>query len=255
MLRMLIPLVALMPSAAAALSPDALGPGAVAQFQRQIATIAPVAAEPATLTVTGVGRIVSRPDMATVRIGVAETAVSADTAVDAMSTALAEVLDTLDAAGISGDDIQTQGLNLYPQFARDDERGGERMPRITGYVAESDLSVRVLDLAMLGEVLDAAVGVGGNRFGGVGFGLLDPSGSESAARAAAVADAIARAREIAAAAGLTLGPVQAIQEGGAVADPFPRDEMLEMAANRSVPVASGSLTTVAQVTIRFTLTP
>ena len=72
------------------------------------------------------------------------------------------------------------------------------------------------------------------------------------ARADAVARAAEKAETLASAAGVALGPVQMISEGGAVSAPAPmmRGAMMEAAA---VPIASGELTIRVTVTATFAI--
>ena len=109
------------------------------------------------------------------------------------------------------------------------------------------------DLDKLGTVLEAALEDGANRLGGLNFGLRDPEPLMDAARAAAVADAMRRARVFAQAAGLTLGPVLRMHESGGVM--VPDMPMLEMARASDVPIATGETALTARVTMVFALQP
>ena len=169
------------------------------------------AAAPATLTVTGEGRVAQAPDMASVSLGVTTEGKTAAEALAANSTALAAVMARLTQAGIAPGDLQTSGLSLNPNWQNDSSTGGSR---ISGYIASNMLTVRVRALDGLGNVLDAAVKDGANTLNGVNFGLADPSPVEAEARKRAVADAKARAAVLAEAAGVTLGPIVTITEGG-----------------------------------------
>ena len=70
-----------------------------------------------------------------------------------------------------------------------------------------------------------------------------------------VADAKARAELIAGAAGVKLGAIKSISEGGPAPMPMPMLRMAAEAAAGAVPVASGEVGTTAQVTIVWTLAP
>ena len=126
---------------------------------------------------------------------------------------------------------------------------------IKGYIAANTVSVRVRALDSLGGLLDAAVKDGANTLNGVEFGLQQPEPVMNEARKAAVADAKARAELIAGAAGVKLGAIKSITEGGAAPMPMPMMRMAADAAAGAVPVASGEVGTTAQVTIVWTLAP
>jgi uncharacterized protein YggE len=122
---------------------------------------------------------------------------------------------------------------------------------VQGYTASNMLTVRVRDMAKMGAVLDAAIADGANTLNGLTFGLQNPRPSEDEARKAAVADAMARAKLIAEAAGAKLGPIVSITEGG-MSEPMP-GVMFKAADSMAVPVAGGEVELSASVTMVFQL--
>jgi hypothetical protein len=201
------------------------------------------------IIVTGEGRVEAAPDMATMTLGVTTEARNAAEAMSANSAQLLQVLERLRAAGVADRDLQTTGLSLNPNWQQPAAGG---TPRITGYVASNMLTVRLRDLAAMGSVLDAAIGDGANTFNGLSFGLSDPGPALDEARRKAVADAMARARLLSEAAGVTLGPVLSITEGGDRSGPGPMYRM-EAAADAAVPVVGGAVATAASVTMVFAI--
>jgi len=199
------------------------------------------------ITVIGEGDMSVAPDMARVTLGVTARASEAEEALDATSDAVADVLRRLDLAGIAPEDVQTSNLSLAPIRA---PRGtdGNATPEITGFEARNTLRVAVRDLDLLGDVLDRVVANGANTLSGLDFMLQDPAPVMALARAAAVKDALARAAQMADAAGVELGDILSISEQGGRAAP-----MMEMAAARvaDVPVAAGTLTLSARVSMQF----
>lgn len=209
-----------------------------------------VQAEGARLSVSGEGVVEVAPDMAVIRLGVSETRASASDAVGAMSTALAAVLETLTAAGVADRDVQTSGLNLYPQT---DYRGQDGPPKITGYVAQSDVTVRVRDLDALGSLLDQIVSEGANRLSGISFSVADPAPHLAEARRRAVADAQAKAEVLAQAAGHELGGLVSLSESTSRSGGGP--VMMESSLARAdVPVAAGEVGLNARVEMVWEIT-
>ncbi|WP_114966307.1 SIMPL domain-containing protein [Alkalilacustris brevis] len=208
-----------------------------------------LADSPRQISVSGEGRVMAVPDMATVQIGVSREAESAADALAAASEAARAMLDELAAAGIEPRDVQTSGLTLNPQW--DHRPSRDQGPRITGYMAVNSVTVRVRDLALLGDVLEATVGSGANSFGGLGFGVAAPESLRAQARAAAVGDAMGRARELAGAAGVMLGPVLRIEEPGSGSQPPAPMLRAEMAMDSGVPVAPGEMEITARVNMVF----
>jgi uncharacterized protein YggE len=114
------------------------------------------------------------------------------------------------------------------------------------------VTVVLRDLDALGGVLDAVLGDGANSLGGLSFGMSDDAALRDEARRAAVADATAKARVLAEAAGVMLGPLEEIVEGGGFDGPLPRARM-DMAMAEAVPVAPGELTISATVTMTWAI--
>lgn len=201
------------------------------------------------MVVTGTGRVSAAPDMARVVFGVEVTAPTADRALRGASKRIAEALAILERFGIAPADVQTRSVALNPRYA---QRSGGNPLKVVGFAASNTLSVTVRDLGRLGAVLDAVVKGGANRIHAISFSLADPAEQAAAARRAAVADAMARARTLADAAGVRLGPILEIAEQGGQAPVVPVRARAEFAA-AEVPIAEGEVTVSATVTLRFRL--
>lgn len=198
------------------------------------------------ITVTGIGTAQAVPDMASISLGVTSQGDSAAAALSANSTAMAAVMARLTQAGIAARDLQTANLQLSPNWVQSDDM---QSPQIMGYTANNMLTAQVRDLAVLGSVLDAAVQDGANTLQGVSFAQSNPKPAQAEARASAVQDARARAAEIASAAGISLGKIISITEGGEYTPPVP---MMRMALQDSgVPVAGGEISLSSQVSMVF----
>ena len=201
------------------------------------------------LTVTGDGVVAAAPDMASVTLGVETQADSARAAMDQASEVVRAVLDRAERFGLDPRDVQTADLSISPLYESRSTAPGR--PRIDGYQASNRLTLRVRDLPSLGGLLDAVLTDGANSLYGLSFGVADPAPHYAEARRRAVADARARAEVFAAAAGVALGPVLTISEGGA---PAPGPMMAEMRmASADVPIAAGEAEIRAQVTIVYGL--
>ncbi len=203
---------------------------------------------PRQIVVNATGSVDATPDMATVTLGVSRDARTASQAMSEVSEATAVVLESIRVAGVEGGDVQTSSLNLNPVW----DHSNERPPQVRGYVASTTLNVRVRALDDLGALLDQLIGDGANTLNGLTFGIADTGPLESEARADAVRRARNKAETLASAAGLSLGPVQRILEGGGVSAPAPmmRGAMMEAA---SVPVASGELEVRVSVTVEYAI--
>ena len=202
------------------------------------------------LTVTGEGEARAAPDLATIQLGVTTQAPSAAEAMRQNSTQQTAVIDALAGAGIEAADVQTSGLNLNPVM----DYAEGRAPSVTGYQATNMVTVRVRDVARLGEVLDAIVVAGANEINGISFIRDDASASEDEARRAAVTDARHKAEVLAEAAGLTLGPVLMLRDTPAMEGPRPMMMEARAASDAKVPIAPGEVALNAMVEMQFALT-
>jgi uncharacterized protein len=201
---------------------------------------------PATLSVNGEGVVYAAPDMATVMLGVTTQGDTAAEAMAANNTAVVAVMARLTSAGVEARDMQTSNLSLGPDYSRYDGSAGG-VPDT--YVAANMLSVRVRALEGLGAILDASITDGANTLNGISFGLDDPRPALDEARKRAVADARLKAELLAEAAGVGLGPIVSVSEGGGFGQPMPMFRQSDAAS--AVPVAAGEMGMTATVTIVF----
>lgn len=197
---------------------------------------------------TGVGEVRVKPDRAVISVGVEAEAPTAEKALRANSARMAEVMAALARLGVDEADIQTSDFALNPQF---ENRSNSGPLRIVGFSVFNNLTVRVADLPRLGAVMDALVKAGANRINGVNFGVSMPAPHLAEARRLAVADARMRAETYAAAAGVTLGAVLDIREGGGA--PVPQFARVEAMAMDAVPIAEGRTAVSAAVTLVFAI--
>lgn len=216
---------------------------------------APATAEkPATIQVTGTGRITAVADMAMVTSGVVSEARTASDALSANSQAMNSVIDAIRRAGIASKDIQTSGFSVSPLYANRPNRQDElERPEIVGYRVNNGLTIRVRNLTILGTLLDAMVTNGANSIGGISFVVSGADEKLDAARTLAMADAKRKADLYAAAAGATVGRVRTIAESGGY-QPVPRVmAMKAMAEAMPAPVEIGEETLSVTVDVLWEL--
>ena len=159
-----------------------------------------------TITVAGHGTIRVVPDTAVVRVAAAHGA-------DGVKEALAGVSSTVDAIGkvarkfTDESRISSQELTVWPSLDY------EGLP--SGFQARHALRIGCDDLSRAGELVAALASQIGDRLQieGVALEVSDPAATQTSARAAAYADAVARAEHLAGLAGVTVGEVQTVSEG------------------------------------------
>lgn len=204
------------------------------------------AADPHTLTMTGHGEIKAVPDIATVNAGVTSNAPTAAAALSANSARMNQVFGALKTLGVPDRDIRTTGFSVSPQYTNGENNSPRRL---TGYLVNNEVSVRLEDVTKVGATLDTLVGAGANQMNGISFDIANPAPVLEKARIQAIADARARAQTYAQAAGVTLGPIVSIREGGGEVGPRPMFRMAAMAA--PTPVAPGEQSMTADVTVEW----
>lgn len=227
-----------------------------------LASLSPLAAQDlapaarrATLTVSGEGTANAAPDMATLSSGVVSEGKTAREALDANSSAVAAMIAAIKARGVEPRDISTSGFSVQPRYAPP-KKDNPDAPNISGYQVNNTVTVRLRDLAKLGDLLDQLVSTGANQIGGIAFDIDDPAKLEDAARVAAVKDARHQAEIIAEAAGVRLVRVVSIA-GEAGPRPIPRMMMAAPALMKSdsVPVEAGETQIRAGVTLTYEIEP
>lgn len=208
-----------------------------------------------TISMSGTGEIVAKPDIAYITSGVVSQAKTAGQAMDQNSKAMEQVIATLKNAGIADKDIQTSSFSVQPQYFYD-KKNRYRPREIIGYKATNQVTVTVRDLDKLGDILDKVVSVGANKLGNISFSIANLKPLLNEARKLAIADAIKKAKLYTEAANIKLGAIISITEGS-VYRPQPRFYARAMAApparKRSVPVQVGTQKTSVRVNVTWTL--
>jgi uncharacterized protein YggE len=82
------------------------------------------------------------------------------------------------------------------------------------YHVNNNVSVTIRDLAKVGAVLDAAIEAGANSIYGVSFSVAEPEKLEAEARGKAIANALAKAKELAQLNGVEVGAVVSVSDSG-----------------------------------------
>jgi uncharacterized protein YggE len=199
------------------------------------------------IAVTGVGKFSAAPDVALITLGVDSNAATLGHATADAARRMSAVLARVKSFGVADADITTVAYSVDPRMAPSDPSRRDEPPRIVGYHVANIAQVTVRKLADAGPILDAAVAAGANTVRGIRFTLADPSAAQSQARASAVADALGKARQLAAAAGIRLGPVLSIRES-TVSQPVPFRAMTARA--EATPIEAGQLDVVVSVDLR-----
>jgi uncharacterized protein YggE len=180
-----------------------------------------------------------------INAGVTTNAATAAQALSANTARMKGVFAALEKMGVPQKNIQTANFSVSPQYSNG---ANNEAPRLAGYQVSNEVSVRLEDVGRLGTALDALVSSGANQMNGINFSIQDSAPALEKARADAIADARVRAETYAKAAGVTLGPVLSISEGGGEVHPL-RVAAPMMFASKSVPVAAGEQSVTADIAV------
>ena len=162
--------------------------------------------------VTGEGEVTAIPDIMNLRVGVEAQAESVAEAQDQAAEAMSNVMDTLTDNGVAENDIQTQYFNIR-QVTRWDWDTEEET--VIGYEVTNTIIAKIRDISTAGTIIDAVAEAGGDltRINSISFSIDDPSTYYEEAREEAMADAKAKAEQLAELAGVSLGKPTYIYEG------------------------------------------
>lgn len=210
------------------------------------------------VTVAGVGEINVPPDIAVFTVGVEVRSPAVGTAREEAAQLAAAVIASVKSNGVADADIQTAALYVQPEY---NYPSGGGQPTVVGYIVTNTLSVKVRDLSRLNATIDQAIDAGGDasRLQGVAFQLDDDTEAKATARERAMADAKAKAEQLARLGGVTLGAPIAISEDVQTAQPIDVLRLADVAipatgsAYTSTPIETGSGTIRVNVVVRWAI--
>jgi len=238
--------------------------------------VTPLGPNSALLSLSAEGRSRRTPDLAIVSAGVVTQGRTAAEALSSNSRQMESVVAALKRSGIPDRDIQTSAISLQPRYSNPDMEAQLRArqtgqpyvpsnepPRIIGYEARNNVQVRVRRLGEMGKIIDTLIAAGANQVDGPSFTLDEQKVALNEARTEAVAEGRQRAELYARAAGMRLGRLLSISEGGGY---YPVQQSIVVtgasyapppppppAPERDAPVAPGELTVGASVSMQFEL--
>ncbi|MBN2087171.1 SIMPL domain-containing protein [Candidatus Peregrinibacteria bacterium] len=173
--------------------------------------------ESRTITVSGEGSVVVKPDVAKITVSVVSEGKVINRVIGENNDKMNAITKKLKEIGMSADDITTSGYYLYPQYIYPERE----MPTISGYRLEQTLALTIRKLDLVDDVIDAATNLGANNIYGLTFTLDDDTEVMNQAREEAFAAAKDKAEKMADAAGVNLGDVYSFNEGYYGGQPTP----------------------------------
>ena len=187
-------------------------PAAALAQQAPTASIAEMASTP--LVRVNIGESLrTPPDEASMTVGTQAKAATATAAVAANKVKTEKLLAAIRAAGIRERDIQTQGIQLQPDYRWDNVPGGQGRQTLIGYIASNSVQIKTRNIDKLTSLLDALTTAGADSVYGPNFGISDPAPLRKEARVRAMARGKAEATEYARNNGFTSVRLLSVEEG------------------------------------------
>lgn len=209
--------------------------------------------------VSGTGSVTAKPDLAMLSLGVESRGKTVEEARTKGADAMNAILASLTKGGIAQNDVQTHSFNINPEYNFVDRADGlgRRTERVLiGYLVTNQVSVKVRALDSVGRLIDDVAKAGGDltRINGISFTVENPTALRREARDKAVADAVAKADQMARAAGVSLGRAFYLNEsGGAPPPPQPFAARALAAEAAPTPISRGELEITVSVQAAFSI--
>jgi uncharacterized protein len=187
--------------------------------------------------VNGEGKVTATPDVAIISVGIQSQEITVADAQAKAAAAMDKLMQALKDQGVAEKDIKTTSFYIN-QVSRWDSVKQEQI--ITGYIVSNTVTVKIRDVKKAGTTIDAVAVVGGDltRVNGITFTVDDPTNYYNDARAKAIDNAVAKAKQMADKTGIKLGKVTYITESTNFA-PIYRDMGVKTSAG-SVPAPAVS---------------
>ena len=161
--------------------------------------------------VNGRGEVTAAPDITILQLGISAQRASVAEAQSEAATAMDKVMTALSESGIASKDVQTQQFSIQ-QVTRWDQDKQEQI--VIGYRVDNIVLAKIRNMDKTGSIIDAVAVAGGDytRINGISFSIDDPSNYRKEARDKAMADAKAKAEQLANLSGVKLGKPTYITE-------------------------------------------
>ena len=170
-----------------------------------------------TITVSGNGEIVVKPDIATVSFGVSAENLDVSKAQTESATKMNDIIGLLKTEGINEKDIKTTNYNIYPKYdyvkaSLDYYYGGKQV--LVGYVVSQTVEVKIRDISKAGAILSGVGKFGATDVSGLSFTVDNQDIVKDQARDLAIQDAKTQAKVLAKGLGVKLMKITSFSESG-----------------------------------------
>ena len=201
--------------------------------------------------VTGEGTVTVVPDIAILSLGVEAQSTAVAEAQGQATAAMAAMVAVLDSYEIAEKDVKTQHFSIIPVRRWSQEKEQEIL---IGYRVTNTITVKVREIDNTGAIIDAVARAGGDntRINSISFTVDDPSTYQDEARGKAMANAEAKAKQLADLGNVRLGAPIYINESGGYT-PVVREYFAEGAILAPLPAAAPPPISPGETEIRLSV--
>lgn len=169
-----------------------------------------------TITFTGKGEVVVKPDIATVSFGVTAENLDVAKAQTEATTKMNNIIDLLKTKGVVEKDIKLTNYNIYPRYDYIQTQlypyGGKQV--LAAYVVSQTVEVKIRDISKAGEILSGVGEFGVTDVSGLTFTVDNEEVVKDQARDLAIEDAKTQAKTLAKSLGVRLVKITSFSENG-----------------------------------------
>lgn len=168
----------------------------------------------ATITVSGEGRVLAKPDIAVMNVGVIKQGADLVSVQNSAAQVMERVEKLFKEKGVAEKDIKTTAYSISPRY---DYKEGEQIFR--GYEVHQNFEVKVRGLNKVGDLLSGATLAGANQIGSLQFTLDDPKVARDEARTLAIREAKEKAAKLSGDLGVRIKKIVGFSESGDIFPP------------------------------------
>jgi len=169
-----------------------------------------------TISVSGKGEILVKPDIATFSFGIQEESLIVGEAQDKVAKSEGEILAFLKENGVAEADIKVSDYSIYPRYnyvrTYDVYDGGKQV--LAAYVVSESVEVKVRKISDAGKLIGSMGELGATNLSGLTFGIDKQDDVMKQAREKAIADAKVSAEKLADELGVSLVRIVDFSESG-----------------------------------------
>lgn len=161
-----------------------------------------------TISVSGVGEVYAKPDLATIKFSVITEKKSVEEALDENSSKMNDVIGEMKEEGIKEEKLKTTSFNIRPRYEYRENNQESSPPSgrrvLVGYEASQTLEVKTKELEKIGTLIDTATQAGANNVDGFNLSIENEDEFKKEAREKAIAAAKEKASNVSNSLGVNL---------------------------------------------------